>query len=124
MFKGQQVVDFNNEKFIVIASFKEPETEILDRIKLKYLFDTMLRKDGIMYLCQKIDDAEILEELTWDENIINQKVIDFLQKKEIKKIEEVDNYLIEINSESVLKYDEEILRKLLLEKLTGEINAQ
>ena len=42
---------------------------------------------------------------------------------EIKKIEEVDNYLMELNSDEQLQFDSEITKEILNLKLTESLNV-
>jgi len=124
ILKAKELVTFNNELYFIVISFREPETsEELSLIKENYLFDIVLRKNEFIFLCKKIENAEILQEWIYNENIINSVVEDFLQKKEIKKTEDIDNYILEVNNNPKVIYSPIILRKIFLDKLMENVNV-
>ncbi|MCK9273172.1 hypothetical protein M0P65_06525 [Candidatus Gracilibacteria bacterium] len=114
------IVKYQDNAYLVINSFQEPDIETLDQIKQQYSYDIILRKNNVIYLCQKIDDAEIISQIITDKKSIEIIIDEFLSKKENKKIEEVDNYLLEINSDEKIQYDSEISKELLTIKLSTE----
>jgi len=114
------IVKYQDNAYLVINSFQEPDIETLDQIKQQYSYDIILRKNNVIYLCQKIDDAEIISQIITDKKSIEIVIDEFLSKKENKKIEEVDNYLLEINSDEKIQYDSEISKELLTIKLSTE----
>ena len=58
-----KLLEFNNRKFILKRTIKESSLKPnvnFDEIKEYYHVETILRKDGILYLCNNIDEAEII----------------------------------------------------------------
>jgi hypothetical protein len=58
-----QIIEYNNEKFILKRTLNESSlipNYSSDDIKECYFVDTVLKKGGILYLCNKIEDAQIV----------------------------------------------------------------
>jgi len=121
---NKELINFQNDLFIVISKFNEPDQETLEKIKKNYYFDIILRKNNIIYLCQKIPDAEIISTFIDSRNIIEPIVLEFLNKKETIIKEDILDYINEINSSDSLKYDEIILKELLEKEILEKINAR
>lgn len=122
--QGKEVILYENNLYFIVSQFREPESsEELSKIKSKTIHDIVLRKNEMIYLGLKIDDAEVLEEWVANESVIESLVSEFLQKKEIKKIEELDNYIVEINADPMIHLSPVILRKFFTEKLTENVDA-
>lgn len=121
---NKELINFQNDLFIVISKFNEPDQETLEKIKKNYYFDIILRKNNIIYLCQKIPDAEIISTFIDSRNIIESIVLEFLNKKETIIKEDILDYINEINSSDSLKYDEIILKELLEKEILEKINAR
>lgn len=58
-----KVLNYNNEKYVLRRTIKESSL-IKDysagELKTYYAVDTVLKRDGLVYLCNKIEDAEIV----------------------------------------------------------------
>ena len=55
----------NDKRFILKRTIKEstiPSNVGSEELKAYFMVDTILKKDGIYYLCESIDDAEIVSE--------------------------------------------------------------
>ena len=58
-----QIIEYNNEKFILKRTLNESSlipNYSSDDIKKYYFVDTVLKREGILYLCNKIEDAQIV----------------------------------------------------------------
>ena len=58
-------LEFNGNRFILKRTIKEstlPSNVSSDDLKDYFMVNTILKKDDIYYLCDSIDDAEIIEE--------------------------------------------------------------
>ena len=59
---NKEIASFNGNLYIVVRKFHDhpnfPTTEAKDY----YFCDTVLRKDGILYICQTIEEAQVIEE--------------------------------------------------------------
>tara|TARA_R110002051_G_scaffold14863_1_gene47361 strand:+ start:298 stop:501 length:204 start_codon:yes stop_codon:yes gene_type:complete len=61
-------IEFNGRLLIVKRTFKEHELKSgFDQQLLKEwsMTDTILKKEGILYCCETIQEAEIIEEITY-----------------------------------------------------------
>lgn len=58
-----QILEFNNEKYVLKRTLKESSL-IKDYnagdLKAYYFVDTVLKKNGIVYLCNKIEEAQLV----------------------------------------------------------------
>ena len=55
----------NNKRYILKRTIKEstlPSNVSSEDLKAYFMVNTILKKDGIFYLCESIDDAEIVSE--------------------------------------------------------------
>lgn len=59
---NKQVINFNNKLYIVKRTFKDHPDFPTTEAKEYYLADTVLRKEGILYICRTIEDAQVIEE--------------------------------------------------------------
>ncbi len=58
-----QILEYNNEKYILKRTLKESsliQNYDSDDIKKYYFVDTVLKRNGILYLCNKIEDAQLV----------------------------------------------------------------
>ena len=58
-------LNFNGNRFVLKRTLKEstiPSNVSSDDLKEYFMVNTILKKDSIYYLCDSIDDAEIVEE--------------------------------------------------------------
>jgi len=116
-------IKFQDELYFAFQKFQNPDEITLEKIKNEFIFDRILRKNNFIYLCNKIEEVEIISEYITSKFIITSVVEEFLNKKEFKKIEEIDNYILEINSDEKIQYDSEITKEILNSKLTESLNV-
>jgi|TARA_B100000579_G_C22037313_1_gene491008 hypothetical protein len=60
-----QLIKFNNKLLIVKRKFKESELKPnfdTNVMKQWTMSDTLLRKNGVLYCCETIEDAEIIKQ--------------------------------------------------------------
>tara|TARA_R110000824_G_scaffold130195_2_gene291897 strand:+ start:1295 stop:1483 length:189 start_codon:yes stop_codon:yes gene_type:complete len=60
---GLKILEYNGEKYVLKRILKESslvENYNAGDLKTFYFVETILRKDGMVYLCNKIDDAQII----------------------------------------------------------------
>ena len=55
-------IDYNQGLYILKRVIKESSHPILDDWKEHLSVDTVLKKDGLLYFLQKVDEAQIIEE--------------------------------------------------------------
>ena len=58
-------LNFNGNRFVLKRTLKQssiPSNVSSDDLKDYFMVNTILKKDDIYYLCDSIDDAEIVEE--------------------------------------------------------------
>ena len=58
-------LDFNGNRFILKRTIKQsmiPSNVSSDDLKEYFMVNTILKKDDVYYLCESIDDAEIVYE--------------------------------------------------------------
>ena len=55
-------IDYNQGLYILKRVIKESSRPILDDWKEYLNTDTVLKKDGLLYFLQKVDEAQIIEE--------------------------------------------------------------
>jgi hypothetical protein len=55
-------IDYNQSLYILKRIIKESSRPILDDWKEHLNADTVLKKDGLLYFLQKIDEAQTIEE--------------------------------------------------------------
>ncbi len=59
---NKQVINFNDKLYIVKRTFKDhPEFPTVEA-KEYYNCDTILKRDGILYVCQTIQEVQVIEE--------------------------------------------------------------
>ena len=110
-------VKFEDNLYIVAGRLNNPIQEEITRYKDKCEFDIALRRNDSVYFGYKIEEPEIISEFIDNKNTIHDAVTIFLSGVVDKKIEEVDNYMGELNSSEKLKYDESLLRSTLTNEL-------
>lgn len=59
---NKQVIHFNDKLFIVQRTFRDHPDFPTAEAKDYYHCDTVLKKEGILYICQAIQDAQVIEE--------------------------------------------------------------
>ena len=59
---NKQVIAFNDKLLIVQRTFKDHPDFPVSEAKEYYDCDTVLKKDGILYICKTIQDAQVIEE--------------------------------------------------------------
>ena len=58
-----QHLEFNGNRFVLKRTIKEstlPSNVSSEDLKAYFMVNTILKKDGVFYLCESIDDAEII----------------------------------------------------------------
>lgn len=58
---GKSFVYFNDSMFYVVRLLKESDYPVVDVWKEHLNCDTVLKKDGVFYFCQKVVDLEVIE---------------------------------------------------------------
>lgn len=58
----KNIINFGNRKFILIRILNEEDNPIIESWKEHLRADTVLKKEGKLYFCQEIKEAEIVEE--------------------------------------------------------------
>ncbi len=59
---GRSYVYFNDAMYYVIRVIKEDSKPIVDTWKEHLMCDTVLKKDGLFYFCQKVIEPEVINE--------------------------------------------------------------
>lgn len=60
-----EVLEFKGNQFILVRTLDEDllvEDYSKDDVKDYYKVDTILKRDGVLYLCNRVEDATICEE--------------------------------------------------------------
>lgn len=55
------LIEFNDRLYKVVRTFKDRENFPIEEAKEYYSCDTVLKKDGIYYMCQIIEEPEYEE---------------------------------------------------------------
>jgi len=58
-----QHLEFNGNRFVLKRTIKQstlPSNVSSEDLKAYFMVNTILKKDGVFYLCESIDDAEII----------------------------------------------------------------
>ncbi len=58
-----QILEYNNEKYVLKRTLQESSlisNYNSEDIKEHYFVDTILKKNGVLYLCNKIEDAQLV----------------------------------------------------------------
>lgn len=60
----KQFIDWNGSLYIIKRSLKEDRLpqDLIQEFKEFVLADAVVKKDGILYFIQKVDEAQIIEE--------------------------------------------------------------
>lgn len=61
MFTGKQVIEFNGNLYQLVRIFREKNNFPIDEFKEYYNCDTTLRKEGKLYFCRLIQEAQVIE---------------------------------------------------------------
>lgn len=61
MLIGKQVISYNDHLYILVKTFKDKEGFPINEFKDYFDCDMVLRKEGILYFCQQIQEAQIIE---------------------------------------------------------------
>ncbi len=61
MLLGKQVLSYNNNLYILIKTFTDKVGFPINEFKDYFDCDTVLRKEGMLYFCQQIQEAQIIE---------------------------------------------------------------
>ena len=62
MFIGTQVISFDDKLYQLIRTFRDREGFPVDECKEYYRCDTTLKREGILYFCRLIEEAQIIED--------------------------------------------------------------
>lgn len=63
MFIGKEIISYNNNLYELVRTFKDKEGFPVNEAKEYYNCDTTLKKDGVLYFCRLIEDAQIISEI-------------------------------------------------------------
>ena len=59
---NKEIAAFNDKLYIIVRKFRDHHAFPTTEAKEYYFCDTVLRKDGLLYICQTIEDAQVIEE--------------------------------------------------------------
>lgn len=59
---NKEIAAFNDKLYIIVRKFRDHPDFPITEAKQYYMCDTVLRKEGILYLCRIIEDAQVIEE--------------------------------------------------------------
>lgn len=59
---NKEIISYNNNLYEIIRKFKDHFDFPTTQAKKYYVCDTVLRKEGILYICRIIQDAQVIEE--------------------------------------------------------------
>jgi hypothetical protein len=59
---NKDIISYNDQLYEVVRKFKDHPDFPVDAAKECYLSETVLKKDGILYICRIIEDAQVIEE--------------------------------------------------------------
>jgi len=59
---NREIAAFNDKLYIIVRKFRDHPDFPITEAKQYYMCDTVLRKEGILYLCRIIEDAQVIEE--------------------------------------------------------------
>ncbi len=59
---NKEIISYNDNLYIVVRKFKDHPNFPVDAAKEYYLSETVLRKEGILYICRIIEHAQVIEE--------------------------------------------------------------
>ena len=62
MILGTQILHYNNNLYQLIRVFNEKENFPIEEAKEYYNCDTVLRKEGKLYFCTLVEDAQVITE--------------------------------------------------------------
>lgn len=62
MFIGTEILSFNNNLYQLIRRFHDRENFPVSELKEYYNCDTVLRREGFLYFCRLVEDAQLIEE--------------------------------------------------------------
>ncbi len=61
MFTGKQIIQFNDNLYLLERIFRDKEGFPVEEFKEYYDCDTALRKEGKLYFCKLIEEAQVIE---------------------------------------------------------------
>ncbi len=59
---NKDIISYNDHLYEVVRKFKDHPDFPTTEAKEYYHCETVLRKDGILYICRIIEDAQVIEE--------------------------------------------------------------
>ena len=59
---NKQVIQFDDHYYIVHRTFKDHPDFPTTEAKEYYNCDTILKKEGILYVCRQVQEAQVIEE--------------------------------------------------------------
>jgi hypothetical protein len=59
---NKEIISYNDNLYIVVRKFKDHPDFPTTEAKEYYLSETVLRKEGILYICRIIEEAQVIEE--------------------------------------------------------------
>lgn len=69
MFIGTQVISFNDKLYQIIRAFRDREGFPVEECREYTNCDTTLKRDGMLYFCRFIEEAQIIENTHTDGEI-------------------------------------------------------
>jgi len=58
---NKEIISYNNNLYEVVRKFKDHPDFPITEAKEYYLCETVLKKDGILYICRIIEEAQVIE---------------------------------------------------------------
>lgn len=58
---NKEIIGYNNQLYEVVRKFKDHPDFPTVEAKDYYLCETVLKKEGILYICRIIEDAQVIE---------------------------------------------------------------
>jgi hypothetical protein len=62
MILGTEVISFSDNLFQVVRTFRSSESFPIDEVKEYYNCDTVLKREERLYICRKIEEAQVIED--------------------------------------------------------------
>lgn len=59
---NKEIISYNDNLYIVVRKFKDHPNFPIAEAKEYYLSETVLRKEGTLYICRIIEEAQVIEE--------------------------------------------------------------
>lgn len=60
-FQAKQLISYQDSLYIIYRTFRDHPDFPTTEAKTYFRCDTVLRKDGLLYFCRKIEEAQVIE---------------------------------------------------------------